>query len=410
MRIAIVEPVGKGGLLHYAFQLAGALAERGVEVALITSRDAELGSLERRFELLAELRLWDPKPTVETTGRRLRALRRIGRGLRYAGAWIRSKRLLDGWRPDWVLLGDLRFAGDLIGVAWLRAAGFRLADICHNVAPYTHAAGGSGRFRSGGAARRVWRATYRRIDRIFVHEESNRQRFLERYEVPAERVTAIPHGDETIFEKLADPAYGSAELKRDLAIPATAPVVLFFGTLAGYKGIDLLVEAFGRLGAGRSDAHLVVAGYVTPGFDLEGLRRLARERGLEGRTRIVPGYVRSERVAAWLRLATVAVFPYREVSQSGALLVAATFGTPVVVSSTGALTDVVREGETGRVVPPGGIDELARAIGDLLDDRARARELGDRLAREVRERASWSGVARRIEETLLGSSIEEGGS
>ncbi|MFP3942155.1 MAG: hypothetical protein ACLF0P_17810, partial [Thermoanaerobaculia bacterium] len=66
MRIAVVEPVGRGGLIHYAFQLCRGLAEEGaadgVEVVLVTGRPYELEGLDAPFRVEPVLRLWDPKP------------------------------------------------------------------------------------------------------------------------------------------------------------------------------------------------------------------------------------------------------------------------------------------------------------------------------------------------------------
>lgn len=400
MRIAVVEPVGKGGLVHYAFQLCRGLAAAGAEVTLVTDRAFELAALPRAFALAQPFALWDPKPERDLAGRSARRLRRVGRGARYALLWPRLAAALRGLRPDRVLLSDLRFAGDAAGVALLRAAGLRLADVCHNVEPLSLAGAGAGGFGAGGSGRACHRAAYRAMERVFVHYESNRARFLARYGLPPERVVAIPHGDEALFAELADPAVDPPALRARLGLGAAEPVVLFFGALSRYKGVDLLLEAFARVTAVRPDARLVVAGFPTPDFDLDAHRLLAARLGVAGSVRWLPGYLPAAEVAAFFRLAALAVFPYREVSQSGALATAATFATPVVATAVGALGEVVRDGETGRLVPAGDAGELAAALLDLLDDPARAAALGRRLAAEGAARASWGTVARAVLDAL----------
>ncbi|KAB2949537.1 MAG: glycosyltransferase family 4 protein, partial [Thermoanaerobaculia bacterium] len=372
VRIAVVEPVGKGGLIHYAFQLCRALAAEGAEVTLVTGRDFELEKLPRPFELRQPFALWDPKPERDAAGPRARRLRRWVRGARYLAAWVRIARALRRLRADWVLLSDLRFAADLAGVALLVASGQRLADVCHNVEPLALAGRAAGGFRSGRATRAIQTAIYRRMDRVLVHYESNRARFLSRYRLPPERVSTIPHGDESLFAELADPRLDAAALRVRIGLPAAAPVVLLLGSLSGYKGVDLLLEAFARVAARRPDARLVLAGFPTPDFDLDEHRRRATGLGLAERVTWAAGYVPATEVAAWLRLAAVAVFPYREVSQSGALALAATFAVPVVASRVGALPEMLEEGAAGLLVAPGEIGPLADAILALLDDPARA--------------------------------------
>jgi glycosyltransferase involved in cell wall biosynthesis len=396
VKIALVEPVGKGGLAHYAFQLARALAAEGAEVALVTDRTFELADLPREFALVQPFELWDPKPERDRAPRLLRRARRLLRGLRWAAAWVSLARALRRLRPDRVQLGDLRFAGDLGGVLLLRALGLRLADVCHNVEPFALAGAAAGEFRRSARSRFVYRAIYRRMERVFVHYESNRVRFLERYGLPQERVVAIPHGDESLFRELADPAVDAAALRRRLELPGSARVVLLFGSLSRYKGVDLLLESFARVVATNPDAHLAIAGFANPDFDLAAHRELAERLGVAKRTRWAPGYVPAQEVAAWMELADVAVFPYRELSQSGALAIALTFGRPVVATRVGAMAEVVRDGETGRLVLPGDAGALAAALGDLLVDRARAARMGERAALEMRERASWRAIARTL--------------
>jgi glycosyltransferase involved in cell wall biosynthesis len=396
LRIAVVEPVGKGGLIHYAFQLCRALDAEGARVTLVTDRDWELAALPRRFDLLQPFTLWDPKPERDDVAPLARRLRRVRRGRRYAGAWARTVAAVRRLRPDWVQLGDLRFAGDLAAVVALRALGTRVADVCHNVAPFALAGASAGGFRQGPMTRRVFRALYRRMDLLFVHYPSNRARLLEAYGLRPERVVAIPHGDESLLAELADPAVDAAALRGRLGLAAEQRVVLFFGTLSRYKGVDLLLEAFARVAARTPEARLVVAGFPTPEFDLEAHRRLAARLGLGEQVRWAPGYAPVGEVAAWMRLAEVAVFPYRDLSQSGALALATTFGVPVVASRVGAMAEMVRDGETGRLVPPEDPAALAAAIAELLADPAQAAALGARAAAEQRLRASWRAVARAL--------------
>ena len=443
MRIAVVEPVGRGGLVHHAFEMCRGLAEEGAEVVLVTDRTYELGELSAPFRVERLLRLWDAKPAGDgapgggTAARSpvvRRALRRLGRGFRWYRERVRLLRRLRRIRPDVVQLGDLRFAGDLPFLLALRASGLRLADVCHNV----HRFSPEGGFGAGRLSRSLFRRMYRQLDAVFVHWEVNRRRFLDTYGPIPGRLQAIPMGGPTLFRELRDPAVTEATLRARLGLPAAGetPVVLAFGTLAPYKGLDVLVEAFARLprrgathfvvgqrgepprGAThfvvggpdrrnplevnglkvppRGATHLVVAGFPLPGFDPEELRRQARDLGVADRVHVVPGYVPSGEVAAWMELAAVAAFPHREVFQSGVLQVATSFGVPVVASRVGATPEVIRDGETGLLVPPGDAAALAAALERLLADPALARRLGAAAEEDARTRLAWRGPAREI--------------
>lgn len=399
MKIAVVEFTGRSGMIHYAFQLCRALAEaEPAEVVLVTHRNYELEDVDAPFRVDRVLRLWDAKPLEEGPPSGLRRLgrvaRRTARAVRYYREWARLHRHLVRARPDVVQFGDVRFPTDLVPLAALRRSGLRLVDICHNVDPYALGGTAAGLFRRGALTRAAYRRIYRQFDHVFVHHEVNREAFLRAYGSPPTSVTVIPHGNERLFEELRDPRIDPGVLRRRLELKDDAPVVLLFGTLSRYKGVDLLLEAFARLHADVPAARLVVAGYPMADFDAEAHRRLAAQLGIQGAVRFLFRYVRPEDVAAWMELAAVAVYPYRTVFQSGALQVALTFGVPVVATRVGAMPEVLGDGIEGLLVPPGDPAALADALRRLLEDRELAQRLGGNAARAARTRFAWDKIAK----------------
>ena len=179
-----MEFAGRGGMIHYAYQLARAMAEAGADVTLITDRHYELDALPHPFRLRKILRLWDPKPAGEA-GSGPRRLRRLGRAFLYYREWLRLALHLRREQPDLVQLGDIRFPGDLVPLLFLRFLGLRLADVCHNVFPYAAGGQAAGLFRRSALDRFLYRRIYRRFERVFVHFEDNRRGFLAAYGLPS---------------------------------------------------------------------------------------------------------------------------------------------------------------------------------------------------------------------------------
>ena len=397
MKIVFLEMAGKGGMIHYAFQLCRALAESGAEVTLITEKNYELAALPHPFHVEPVLDLWDPKPSGRQSNAwwavAFRKLRRVQRALRHYGQWLRAIRRIDALQPDLVLLGDIRFPSELFPLMLLRRKTRRLADICHNVRPFS-AAG----FKGSRMQRFFYRRIYHLFDVVFVHYERNRDEFMATFGVPAERVGVIVHGNEEIFRDLRTPGVDAAALRRRLAIPPDQPVVLFFGTLSRYKGTDLLLHAFPRIHE-RTGARLVLAGFPFHDFDLAAHRKLAH-----GDVTWVPEYIDSGEVAAWMELAGVIVFPYRDIYQSGALHIPQTFGVPIVASAVGAIQDVVQHEVSGLLTTPEDPDALADAVIRLLEDRHLASRLGQRAVEDAQGRFSWRQIAGTIRGTLLAES------
>jgi len=195
------------------------------------------------------------------------------------------------------------------------------------------------------------------------------------------RVHVIPHGAFDYLTRLPEERPLPAELER----PEGA-VILFFGLLRPYKGIDTLLEAFRQL----DGAELWIVG--NPRMPVEPLRRLADQA--PGRVRILARFVEDAEIPAIFRRADLVVLPYRDAEHSGVLYTGLAFGKPLVLSTVGGFPEVAATG-AGRLVSPEDPDGLATALAELVADPA-ARE---RLAEAARKAAigpySWDAVADR---------------
>ncbi|MDO7844599.1 glycosyltransferase family 4 protein [Sphingomonas immobilis] len=209
-----------------------------------------------------------------------------------------------------------------------------------------------------GKAMNAWRTRgFERLfdvaDALIVHTESGRASLIGAG-APAERIHVIPHGPL--------PLAGAAEPQ---ARGARWRIVLF-GRLQHYKGADLLVEALGRLDpAQRARIEVMIAG--EPMIDLAPLRARAAELGIDGKTlRFEPRVFSDADMAALLAGADSFVLPYRAIDASGVLFLILGLGKWIVASDIGAFAETLRDGETGRLIPPGDIDTLAAALADAV--------------------------------------------
>jgi glycosyltransferase involved in cell wall biosynthesis len=243
---------------------------------------------------------------------------------------------------------------------------------------------------------------------VFVHYETNRREFEKVFPDSAPRVHQIVHGNERIFDQLADPGVSAASVRTRLGLRDHAKVVLFFGTLSRYKGLDLLLRSFRSVAERIPEAHLVLAGFPFSDFDPEKFRAQAATFGLAERVTLVPEYVDSREVRAWIGMGDVVVFPYRSVFQSGALHLACTFGSPIVATRVGANAELISDGENGLLIPPDDESALADALTRMLADQALARRLGEAVAAHAETHLSWDGVAGEILGTYR-SLLERGG-
>jgi len=416
MKVMFVEIYGRGGLTHYTYNLATALARRGAEVTLVTAREYELadalaGSASGvRLEPIfyagsARARRWFA-PFRNTR------IRRQVKKLEYVLGTPAVIRLFRRTRPD---VAHLQGSNPILLVTLIaiKLAGGKAVYTAHDVSPLANR----------GLSRLLDRYLYRFADRVVVHGDIDRARLVARYAVPEDKIRVIRHGNYLFFDSDAqsigegpaaartnggagDPARRQA--RERLGLGREDAVVLFFGFLSWYKGLDLLVEAFGQVHGAMPRARLVVAGdplKLRPG-ELDALRSRSRELGVAESVSWRTDYIPMDDVPDYFRAADCVALPYREASQSGVLHLAYAFARPVVASRVGAFPELVEEGGTGYLVPPGDTDALARALLRLLsDDEAR-----DRFGREARRAAEsaydWTEVAAETEQ-LYGEIVTE---
>jgi phosphatidyl-myo-inositol dimannoside synthase len=213
------------------------------------------------------------------------------------------------------------------------------------------------------------------------------------------RVRVMPLGtDPSAFRPGIDPA--PLRLRHDL--PAGRWLVTV-ARLVPHKGIDTTIRALALLAPRYPDLHYAVVGQ---GSYQPALRALAEETGMAERVRFLPAVSDAELPLAYA-LAEVYVGVSRQTERDVegfgiALLEASASGKPVVAGRSGGMPDAVRDGETGLLVDPEDPASLARAVGALLDDPARAAAMGAAGRRGVETFYNWD----RVVEELRAISLE----
>jgi glycosyltransferase involved in cell wall biosynthesis len=351
MRVQLVDP--SAFTPPYDRSLAAALARAGADVELVTSRF-----------LYGNVPAPDGYEVKELFYRRSSA-----RGL---DAPARRAFKLAEHVPDMLRYRAHAARADLVHYQWLTMEQLDMWLLpprrprvltAHNVVAHER--------RPGQAAAR--RRLLRKMDAVVVHSRHGAERALA-LGAEAERVHVIQHG---AFDYLTRQEH-ERPLPSELAA-VEGPVVLFFGLIRPYKGLDVLLRAFRQV----HDAELWVAGM--PRTDMAPLRALA-----DGRVRFVPRFISDEEIPAYFRRADVVVLPYRDADQSGVLYTALAFAKPMVLTSVGGFTEL---GDAARLVPPGDEPALAAAIGDLLADPVERERLAAAAAGAAAGRYSWDTVA-----------------
>lgn len=363
MRIALVGPLApwRGGLAQYLALLGEALARRA-EVRAVTFTRQYPGLLfpgGSQLDPDAARPDFPVEPLLDSIG---------------PLSWRRTARRLERFAPGAVVLKWWMpfFAPSFASaVGPLRRRGTRVVLVCDNLLPHEK--------RPFDRELTAW--MLRNSDGYLVMSESvERDLAMLKPGAPQRRV---PHPFYAQFDRAR---FTRETARARLGLDPAGEVVLFFGYVRRYKGLDTLLESWPAVRA-RRPATLVVAGdfYEDPAP----YRALATTAGDSVRLR--EGYQSDEDVEALFRAADVVVLPYRSATQSGVTHVAYALGVPVITTDVGGLAETVRPGETGLVVPPADPAALAEAIVRYFEA-----GLGPHLRDGVRalgETHSWDALA-----------------
>ena len=223
----------------------------------------------------------------------------------------------------------------------------------------------------------------RRARRIVIPSESLRDLAVS-WGVAADRVEVLPNAVE---------APGGLESREELRRRhgLDGPTLVYAGRLSIQKAVDVMLDATARV----PDVDLVLAG---DGPDAEALRARARDLGLDGRARFLGAQPRAT-VFELLRAADGVVLSSKWENFPHVLVEALAVGTPVVATATGGVTEIVRDGENGILVPPDDPDALADALRRYLADAALRERLSAAAAASV-ERFAPARIYDRLERIL----------
>jgi len=358
VRVAIVGPVEpyRSGIARHTTALARALQSKpGVRVKVVSfSRQYPAALFPGESDRASDTRL----PADLDLDMSLDSLNPL--------SWARAVETVRQFRPQLVLAPAWTFFLAPC-FAWvlrqLRRHGCRVVALVHNVADHD----------ANLLRKRLSSWQLHQADAYLTHTRELAAEIARM--VPGAQIEVFPH---PVFE-YPQPS-GSLPRRAELEL-------LMFGIVRAYKGLDVLLRSLAL--SQRPSVKLSVVGELWP--DAGDVRRLAADLGIEHKLELALHYVPDAEAAEYFARADVVMLPYRSVTGSGVLPLAFYYGKPVAASRLPGFAELVREGETGWLLPPGDAEAWADAIDrDLSAEAARAMSSGIQAARQ---RLSFDGFA-----------------
>ena len=409
LKIVFYDRSGRGGISHYTYQLAESLACNGTNVTVVTTEDYELKHLKRSFELYIPFTQSWVKRFLHTMFSPLRkknasdidhpnvpnihsalnqqksAINLLLKNSRLWLIWIKITFFLLWKKPhiihfQWLIDKKNTF----YFMKLLKILRFTIVYTAHDLLPHGDNSQNS---------QSIFRKIYCISDKIIVHSESNKREMVDLFKIDAKKVYVVPHGSFDAF--YTDKNLTKDTARKEIKIPDGKRVILFFGFIKKYKGLEYLVSAFQKIKGGLDNITLLIVGSIYNGDneDFKFYSDLIDLISHDDDIICVNEYVPFEKINSYFLASDVVVLPYIKTYTSGILLAAYAAGRPVIVTDTGALSEVVDFGKSGFIVPPKDVNALAQAIMKTLSNPDHMEEMGN-YAKYLSETVySWNSIA-----------------
>lgn len=235
------------------------------------------------------------------------------------------------------------------------------------------------------------RKIYYHSDKVISQARGNEKELIEKYGVNRDKIRYVPHGH---YMEYAEPAT-KAESIEYLKLPGDRPVILFFGQIKKVKGVGVLITAMKDVIKEHPDALCVIAGKVWHD-DFSEYQKLIDLYGLQDNIRSDIRFIDDDEIKYYFNAADIVALPYLQIYQSGVVLLAYAYEKPVVATTEGEFLTVVKNGETGLLVPANNAKELARALNWYLDHPDKAIQYAVCGKRDIYHRLNWDTIAKSI--------------
>jgi glycosyltransferase involved in cell wall biosynthesis len=216
---------------------------------------------------------------------------------------------------------------------------------------------------------------------------------IDDFGVPKAKSSVIPFG---INNTLPNTNLSGGEARKRLDLSSSEKVLLFFGNIAPYKGLEYLVSAFNQPRFDGEGWRLVIAGRPRQqdmGY-WDAVRQSISESPRRDRIMVKLEYIDEAEVEVYFKAADVLILPYAFIFQSGVLFLGYSFGLPVIAADVGSLKEEIVEGETGYVFQAKDAKALAETIQKYFQSDL-YRALDQRRAKiqnYANEQHSWAKV------------------
>jgi len=375
----MMEPLGKGGWAQYSYCLLSQLVPPLADVVLFTSSSTRFKDMELPYTL---------KPVLFSVANAIitifklqqaRGVRRLLKALEIPLNHLKLFMYCLVKKPD-LLHFQAAYWFEALIIPLYRILGIKLIYTAHDLLHHPPYPGD----------RYTFRYLYRRLNAIIVTAAALKREMGSLFPgIDESKIEVIRMGNVDELEKTA--GMSSSRARSLLSLPPTAPIILFFGIIREYKGLEVLIRAFSLVTAKLPEACLVIAGEPVGSFApyQEEIDRL----NINSRVKLFLQFIPQTQTAAFFAAADLVAVPYHDSYTSAIIPLSYSHHRPVVVSRVGGLAEYVEEGVSGYTFAPGDYRSMAEKMILLLSDSEGLARVKNGVRRYYGSNFSWKKIA-----------------
>jgi len=352
----------------YSTCLCNSLYDLGVEVNLVVPANRTFDGNEKfKINYLSPSKVKDKNKFIKF--------------IELAQYYIRLYKFIKLNNPDIVHYQFFRRNGEVLLYRLLKLKKINLVQTAHNVLPHENSK----------IDHLIKSIVYKNAKSIIVHSNFIKNKLLQAFPIDNDKVQIVPHGNFDIY--LPEVEFDIVELRKTLEIKREDNVILFFGFIREYKGLDILLDAFELSASKDPGLKLLIAGSVQKKLEQFYLDKIDQS---EFKDRIIfhSGYIPKEKVAIYFSSADVVILPYKEIDHSGIIHLAYSFGKPVIATNVGDFSEVIQNNKSGLLLNGKNAKELAEKIIKAFDNKQNLVQMGKNARRLSETKYSWNFVAK----------------
>jgi len=244
---------------------------------------------------------------------------------------------------------------------------------------------------SGVLDRVLTKLIFRLPAHFITHSKSNRDQLQDFFKIEKRKVSVIPHGTYSFYK---DGVVAKDRARKKLSLLKNDKIILYFGNIRKYKGIDILIRAFAGVKKRIPRVKLMIIGKNW--IDWRPFQNLIDKYSLNNDVITYLNYVPSSTVKYYFCVCDLVVLPYLEFEgQSGPGNIALSFRKPLVVTNVGGLPELVKDENV--VVNSGNMEELANVIVNVLKNSGFRKKL-ESDSKKLAKEHNWDVIAERTTE------------